>query len=164
METPPEPGFLDTDAIRVRNLEEGDLDSVVTIDARSSGRRRPEYFGLMLQRALERRNLHVSIVAELDRRVVGFLIGSVFYGEFGVMEPAATIDAIGVDPEYRGRHVGKALLRQLRLNLGALRVATIRTEVSRDDVELLAFFEHEGFAPSNRLCLETLVDPTAPVI
>ena len=163
METPLEPGMLETDAVRVRNLQESDLESVVAIDASSTGRRRPDYFSLMLQRALEKSNLHMSLIAELDERVVGFLIGSVYYGEFGVAEPAATIDAIGVDREYRGRHVGKALVRQLRLNLSALRIVTLRTEVSWDDFELLAFFRHEGFALANRLCLEMELDPTAPV-
>jgi ribosomal protein S18 acetylase RimI-like enzyme len=163
METPAEPGVLETDAVRVRNLEEGDLERVVAIDAEATGRRRPDYFGLLLQRALEKSNLQVSLVAELDERVVGFLMSSVVYGEFGVVEPAATIDAIGVDPEYRGRHVARALMRQLRLNLSALRIATVRTEVSWDDFELLAFFKHEGFAPSGRLCLEMPLDPTAPV-
>ncbi|UCE03027.1 MAG: hypothetical protein JSW67_02190, partial [Candidatus Latescibacterota bacterium] len=66
-------------------------------------------------------------------------------------------------PEFRGRSVGHALMRQLKLNLGALRIVSIRTEVSWEDLELLAFFKREGFALSNRLCLETRVDPTAPL-
>ena len=57
---------------------------------------------------------------------------------------------------------GKALLRQLRHNLGALRIGTIRTEVAWDDLELLAFLKTEGFTPADRLCLECSLDPTAP--
>nr|NIV40020.1 GNAT family N-acetyltransferase [Anaerolineae bacterium] len=85
-----------------------------------------------------------------------------YYGEFGVAEPTASIDAIGVDPRFRGRHVGRALMRQLRLNLSALRLTTLRTEVAWDDFELLAFFKREGFSPTGRLCLECRLDPTAP--
>jgi ribosomal protein S18 acetylase RimI-like enzyme len=72
------------------------------------------------------------------------------------------VDAIGVHPRFRGRHIGRALMRQLRLNLGALRITSLRTEVAWDDFELLGFFKHEGFVPAPRLCLECTVDPTTP--
>jgi ribosomal protein S18 acetylase RimI-like enzyme len=101
-------------------------------------------------------------VDEISDQVVGFLIGSLYYGEYGVTEPSASIDAIGVHPRFRGRHVGKALMRQLRLNLEALQITSLRTEVSWNDFELLAFFNIEGFVPGGRLCLECTLDPTAP--
>ncbi len=157
-----EPGTLETDSVLVRTMREDDLEAVVSIDAAATGRRRPRYFELMLQRALKQAALQVSLSAEMEGRVVGFVIGSLYYGEFGVAEPSASIDAIGVDPRYRGQHVGKALMRQLRLNLGALRITTLRTEVTWDDFELLAFFKSEGFSPANRVCLERRLDPTTP--
>ena len=157
-----EPGILETDAVLVRTMREGDLEAVVSIDAAATGRRRPRYFELMLERALKQSSLQISLVAELERRVVGFLVGSLYYGEYGVTEPSASIEAIGVHPQFRGRHVGRALMRQLRLNLGALRISTLRTEVTWDDFELLAFFKKEGFAPAGRLCLECTLDPTSP--
>ena len=158
-----EPGSLETDAVLVRAMQASDLRSIVAIDAHATGHSRPEYFELMMKRAVQEAGLQVSLVAEWEGRPAGFLIGSIFYGEFGLVEPAATIDAIGVDPEFRGRAVGKALMRQFRLNLGALRVTSIRTEVSWDDFDLLAFFRRENFAPSKRVCLEVEVDPTAPM-
>lgn len=85
-----------------------------------------------------------------------------FYGEFGIAEPVATIDAIGVDFEWRRQNVGDALMRQLKANLGALGVSGLRSEVSWDDFDLLAFFRGQGFAPARRLCLERPLDPTVP--
>lgn len=158
-----EPGMLETDAVLVRTLREGDLDAVVAIDAKATGRRRPRYFQLMLERALKEAPLQISLVAELDGRPAGFLIATLYYGEYGVTEPSASIDAISVDPEYRGRHVARALMRQLRLNLGALHISTLRTEVAWDDFDLLSFFRSEGFALAPRLCLECALDPTAPL-
>src|ERR1039458_8157854 len=137
-----------------------DLEAVVAIDAAASGRRRPRYFELMLERAVKQAVLQVSLAAEVDGRVVGFAIASLYYGEYGVSEPTASLDAIGVGPANRGQHVGKALLRQLRLNLSALRVTTLRTEVSWDNFDLLAFFKKEGFSLARRLCLECALDPT----
>jgi ribosomal protein S18 acetylase RimI-like enzyme len=157
-----EPGILDTDAILVRTMRENDLDAIVAIDALSTGRRRPSYFQLMLQRAISQARLQISLVAELDSRVVGFLIGSLYYGEYGVVEPAASLETIGVDPRYRGQHVARALMRQLRNNLGALQISTLRTEVAWNDLDLLAFFRSEGFSPGPRLCLETSVDLASP--
>ena len=158
-----EPGVLETDSIVVRTMREDDLDRVVAIDATASGRRRPQYFELMIQRALKDAALQVSLVAELEGRVTGFLIASLYYGEYGLVEPSASIDAIGVDPERRGQRVGRALMRQLRLNLGALHIQTLRTEVAWHDFELLGFFKREGFGPAERVCLECPVDPTAPL-
>ena len=160
--SPAEPGALDTDSVVVRSMRKEDLDTIVHIDALATGRRRPEYFELMMKRALQESELQVSLVAEWDGLPTGFLIASIYYGEFGLVEPAATIDAIGVDPDYRGRAVGKALMRQLRMNLSALRVTTLRTEVSWDDFDMLAFFRAQRFRPSKRLCLEVELDPTQP--
>lgn len=155
-----EPGILETDSIPVRVMNERDLDAVVSIDAAATGRRRPRYFQLMMERAIKQAALQVSLAAELDGRVVGFVVTSLYYGEYGVVEPTASLDAIGVLPAFRGRHVAKALLRQLRVNLSALRVVTLRTEVSWDNFDLLAFLKCEGFAPARRLCLECALDPT----
>jgi len=152
--------ILETDRTVVRLMNEHDLEAVVKIDAAASGRRRPRYFQLMLERAVKQAALQVSLTAEVDGRVVGFAIVSLYYGEYGVSEPTASLDAISVDPANRGQHVGKALLRQLRLNLSALRVTTLRTEVSWDNFDLLAFFKKEGFSPARRLCLECVLDPT----
>ena len=162
MEKPETPGALDTDDIVVRTMREADLDAIVAIDAAFSGRRRPEYFGRMMERALRDSALQISLVAEAEERVAGFVVGSVFYGEFGVAEPSATLDAIGVEPTMRRHRVGRAMLRQLRLNLGALRVTHIRTEVELDELELISFFRKEGFRISSRICLEVEIDPTAP--
>jgi len=155
-----EPGILETDSTLVRLMNEHDLEAIVAIDAASSGRRRPRYFELMLERAVKQAALQVSLAAEVDGHVVGFAIASLYYGEYGVTEPMASLDAIGVNPANRGQHVGKALLRQLRLNLSALRVAILRTEVSWDDFDLLAFFKKKGFSPARRLCLDCALDPT----
>lgn len=162
--TPQEPGVLETDAVLVRSLKASDLDVVVEIDAAGSGRRRPRYFERMVERAVQKADFQASLAAELDGRTVGFVIATLFYGEYGLTEPSASIDAVGVMPEFRGRRVGRALMRQLLLNLAALRIERVRTEVSWNDYELLAFFEQNGFAPSGRICLERQLDPTAPSI
>lgn len=144
----------DVDGVAVRSLRPSDLEAVIALDARWSGRRREEYFGIKLQQNLNESGVKVSLAAELDGAFVGFLLARVFYGEFGRTERAAVLDTLGVHPDFRGRGVGRALLRQLRTNLGALGVPSLQTEVSWDDPHLLTFFHHEGFRPASRLCLD----------
>ncbi len=58
-----EPGTLETDSVLVRTMREGDLEAVVSIDAATTGRRRPRYFELMLERALRQAAPQVSLSA-----------------------------------------------------------------------------------------------------
>lgn len=150
----------ETEIATVRLMRADDIDAVVRIDAQASGRARPRYFELMLQRALTFAGLQISLVAEIDGRVAGYLIGSLYYGEYGMTEPTASIDAIGVEPGMRRNRIAHELFEQLRRNVGAIGATSIRTEVEWSRFELLAFLRSEGFAPAPRLCLERTVDPT----
>jgi ribosomal protein S18 acetylase RimI-like enzyme len=153
-----EPGSLPTDAVTVRDLRREDLAAIVRIDRASTGRPREEYYRAKVEAALCEPQLRTSLVAELEGRVVGFVVARLFYGEFGRAEAVAVIDSVGVDPEFRRRHVGQALLRQLTMNLRALRVERVETQVDWDRFELLAFLARNGFRPSARLCLEHRLD------
>ncbi|MGE0708836.1 MAG: GNAT family N-acetyltransferase [Planctomycetota bacterium] len=148
-----EPGVLETDAVLIRELRPEDLGRVVRIDAQQGGRPRSEYYQRKLEEALAA-TPRVSLAAELDGAVVGFLLGRLYYGEFGLPEPTAVIDSIGVDPAFEKRHVGAALMRQLVGNLRSLGIESIRTEVEWDARDLVAFLARQGFRPAPRLCLE----------
>ncbi len=156
---PPElaPGELDTDSVPVRRLTQDDLDAVVRIDAMSTGAPRTDFYRTKLQRALEDSSVQLSLAAEQDSMVVGFLFVTFYYGEFGMPEPTAVVEAMGVHPDYRGRRVGKALMRQLEMNLAALGVETMRTEVGWNQLDLLGFLASSGFQPAPRFCLEKRV-------
>lgn len=142
----------------VRNMTAADIEAVIALDARITGRRRERYLKPKLHDALEKAGIRVSLVAEVGGRFVGFLLAKVWYGEFGSTEPVAVLDTIGAHPDYRGRGVGTALFDQLRTNLRALGIQRIRTEVSWDAQALLSFFHHERFRPAPRICLEADVD------
>lgn len=142
------------ETVVVRRLRVEDLEAVIVLDAKITGRRRTEYFKLKLKQSLAETGIALSLVAEFDGCFVGFLLAGVYYGEFGLLEPAAVLDTIGVHPDFQGRGVGAALLDQLRTNLMGLGVPRLQTEVSWDDPRLLSFFHHEGFRPAERLCLD----------
>ncbi len=157
---PPAPDFgpLARDRIPVRAMKESDLRALITIDRRITGGERSAYFERKLMEALHESDVRVSLVAEQDGGAVGFIMARVDFGEFGRFEPTAVMDTIGVDPDYRDRGVGGALLSQLLINLTTLRVERIRTEIDWRDRELLAFLDNCGFRPSQQLCFEQAVD------
>ena len=149
-------GPLARDRIPVRSMAAGDLRALVAIDRRITGHERVEYFERKLADALTGSDVCVSLVAELDDVPVGFVMARVDFGEFGRVETTAVLDTIGVDPDYQNRGVGRALISQLLVNLGTLRVEKVRTEVDWNDRELLAYLDRSGFRPSQQLCFDQL--------
>lgn len=138
----------------VRKLRADDLEAVIALDAKVTGRRRTEYYRLKMKQNLAEAGIALSLVAELDGIFAGFLLSRVYYGEFGLIEPAAVLDTIAVHPDFRERGVGTALLDQLRTDLAGLGVPRLQTEVSWSDPRLITFFHHQGFRPAERFCLD----------
>lgn len=139
---------------RVRRLRPGDLGRVVALDALITGRERRGYFEHKLATNLLDSSVEVSLGAEVDGILVGFVFARVWTGEFGTTEPVAVLDTIGVQPEFQHRGIGDALLDQLATNLRGLEVDRLRTEADWDAFDLLRFFHRHGFQPGARVCLD----------
>lgn len=141
------------DKIPVRSLTRNDLQAVINLDRRVTGRDRTGYYQRTVREALHDSGVRLSMVAESDAAPIGFIMARVDYGEFGETASEAVMDTLGVHPEFSGRRIGSALMRQLLANLQGLRVERVRTEVRWDELELLAFLKRQGFQPSQRLSL-----------
>lgn len=141
----------------VRVMKPGDLEAVVAIDEQITGYCRREYYQCRLEAAHSGAQLDTSLVAEAGGDVVGFLLGTLYLGEFGIPEASAMIDTLGVHPAAQDRGVGGALVDQFRSNMRAARVERVYTLVDWKDFELLKFFGSQGFEPSQRLSLECRV-------
>ena len=137
--------------IEVRALNPDDLNDIVRIDQRVSGRRREAYIRELVDEATLDSAVRVSLVARVDGIAAGFVMARTDFGNFGRAEPVAVMDTIGVDPDYGHGGVGHALLSQLFVNLGGLRVERVETEVARENFALLGFFYALGFEQSQRL-------------
>jgi ribosomal protein S18 acetylase RimI-like enzyme len=139
----------------VRPMRKEDFEAVVEIDARVFNERRPEYYERKMAQALdESRQLVTSLVLEVKGRVVGFIMGEVYLGEFGVPETTATVDTLGLDPEYQGYGIGKILFGEFVTHLRELGIQVLSTQVRWNDWDLLGFFEKMGFTPAKVVHLE----------
>lgn len=148
---------LSRDRVPVRSLSEDDLAAAVRIDRKLTGRDRSAYYAAKLREMLTESGIRVSLVAEEDGFVIGFVMARVDFGEFGNVDKAAILDTIGVHPGFAGSGAGHALLSQLFLNLATLQVETVLTQVSPENIGLHRFLYSCGFHPSQRLVLSKTI-------
>ena len=99
----------------------------------------------------------VSFVAELDSKVVGFLITYILYGGFG-LEKSAWIGLFGVDPKYMGKGIGKRMAQEVFKEFKKMDVGNIYSSVEWDSTDVLSFFKSLGFERSNFINLEKSLD------
>jgi len=147
---------MDGDFLRrvsLRPLTSSDVEDIVEIDQRILGKRRQSFWKKKV-RAIESNSLPTGLVAELDNKVIGFILGEVSGWEFGVPASVGWIDTIGVDPHYQKRGVAKALMAELIKNFREAGVKNIYTLVNWSDWDLLQFFRRMGFTRGDMINLE----------
>jgi len=138
---------------RIRPLDELDIGSIVRIDESISGSYRAEFWEQRVGYYL-RRDPGASQVAEVDGRVVGFMLGELRAGEFGLEEPSGWIERFGIDPDQRGRDLGKQMFEAMRRHFRSEGALTVRTLVDQRDAAVSGFLGALGFAPSPLQALE----------
>ncbi len=137
----------------IRTIVPSDLDRVVEIDIKVLGKSRLEYWEMKLELVGKHSQIS-SLVAELDGKVIGFIIGGASRWEYGVPENIGWIDTIGVDPDYQRKGIAKILFTEMTNNLKKVGVDTIITFVKRRDPILLNFFNSLGFQKGDMINLE----------
>jgi ribosomal protein S18 acetylase RimI-like enzyme len=141
---------LARDVADVRTMAAADLPEIVRVDRDIVGRPRERYMRHLLEEALADSSLRISLTAHADGALAGYLMARADRGDFGRTEPVAVLDTLGVAPGYAGRGIGHALISQLFVNLGALRIERVETVVAPRDFALLGFLQDVGFAPSSQ--------------
>jgi len=141
------------DKLSVRQMSKDDLDAIVEIDSRVLGESRREYWVNKIIRQAENRPVDASLVAEIDGKVAGFILGEVSGWEFKVPNNIGWIDTIGIDPDYQNRGIAKVLAVGLIENLQKYSVNTIYTLVNWNDWDLLQFFHAMGFSRGDMINL-----------
>ena len=147
---------LGAEDVEIRVMRGSDLGPVTEIDYRVFGQRRPDYYERKIAEVLneESGRLVTSLVAEVGSKVAGFVMGSVYLGEFGIPESIAYIDTIGVDPDFQRQGVAGYLLDEFKTTVDKAGATKVHTLVNWADTDLLGFFANRGFGASNTLNLK----------
>ena len=145
--------------IKIRLMKAEDYDAVVRIDEKVLKTSRPEYYNMKFEKLFQTKDyLPASMVAEDENgTVVGFVMGETYMGEFGIFDGAATLDTIGVDPDYQKKGIGEQLINEFLKHLKSLGVEKISTLVTWNNSDLIHFFSANRFAPSKTIYLERTV-------
>lgn len=137
----------------VRPLSDTDIESITRIDEKVGGTYRPEFWENRVAYYL-RRDPESSRVAEIDGQVVGFMLGDVRGGEFGLEETSGWIERFGVDPAQRGKGIGRKLFDALVLHFRSSGAKSLRTFVDASQADNAKFLAALGFGPSRLTALE----------
>jgi ribosomal protein S18 acetylase RimI-like enzyme len=143
----------------IRPLNQNDFKAVVVIDEKVFSHARPEYYETKFARALEEKNrIPLSLVAEIEGKVVGFVMCELFIGEYGIPVTTAALDTIGIDPDFQGQGIARQLMDELIGHLRKIGVQRINALAEWNDWQLIRFFSAIGFAPAKTINLELKID------
>ena len=132
--------------VHIRNLREDDLAAIVSIEDRTSGVSRREFWQKRIEMSEAIRPHWTSLVAEYDNRVAGFVFGRAGEMEFGLPGSVAWIEIIGVDPAYRHLGIGAALMESFGSSAEDHGIQTIFTLVAKGNAGMEGFFSKQGFS------------------
>lgn len=134
-------------------MTELDIEAICRIDESITGTYRPDAWEDRVMYYL-RRDPDSSQVAEVGGKVVGFMLGEVRGGEFGLEEPTGWVEFFGVDASARDKGVGRSLIDALLAGFKSKGAHVARTMVRTQDTEIDAFLRRNGFAPAPVTALE----------
>jgi diamine N-acetyltransferase len=130
--------------LTLRLTTHGDLDRMLSIEAAADT---SNWLG-ETGRAWHERSLADSdqehLVAELDGTVVGFGVIAGLCNFDGVVELRRMV----IDPEYRGRGIGRSLLRSMTRRAYAAGAIRVWLDVKPDNERARGLYLSEGFEPT----------------
>ena len=142
--------------LQIRRIRPEDADDIDRIQAAITKSPAKIDFRKIIEERV-RKNDDASFVAEIDGKVVGYMITFTVYGGFG-LEKSAWIAMLGVDTKFMGQGIGKRLAEEIFRVYQDKGVKHIFTSVRWDSVDLLSFFKTLGFDRSNFVNLRKELD------
>ena len=131
-------------ALSIRAVRRGDLNAVIEMDAMVTGLEKRDYWSSLYRRYADAvaTGRHF-LVATVNDKVVGFVIGEVRDWEFG-SPPCGWVFAIDVRPDARLSGTATELLHAICQGFRKAGVSKVRTLLSRDNTLILSFFRSQG--------------------
>jgi flavin-dependent dehydrogenase/ribosomal protein S18 acetylase RimI-like enzyme len=129
--------------LNVRRMTVRDIDQVLRLDEKITSKPHAAYYESKAAAYISRAPEY-CLVAEHRDRVVGFVLGDVRGWEFAT-ELSGWLEIIGVDPDYQGQGVSRALMDELCEKFRRAGVQLINTMVNWNDGDLIDYFRANGF-------------------
>ncbi|WP_207683213.1 GNAT family N-acetyltransferase [Desulfonema magnum] len=144
------------DNILIRELKIEDADEVRKINSAITQKPSQIDFKRIIEEYAGKKE-NACFVAELQGKVVGYMISYILAGGFGV-EKSAWIPMVGVDPKFMGRSIGKRLAQEIFNFYKKAGIKNIYTSVSWDSADLLSFFKTLDFDGSRFINLRKVLE------
>lgn len=146
--------------ISIRAMEHTDQAVIVELDALVFGSKRSSYFERRLT-VLDTADADARatfLVAEYHSTVIGFVMGTLTYGEFGLTQVTAILDSIAVHPQHQRQGIGQQLIEAFIQRSTLQGAAAVYTLVNWDNWLLLKVFHSHGFMLASTIPLERRLD------
>ena len=132
--------------LKIRELEAGDVEAIGRIQATITKDDEMVEFNQQIKNQIDQPE-KFSFVAEMDGKVVGFMISQLIFGGFGIRK-SAWVTLMGVDPEFMGQRIGRQLAEEMFRVFRENNVKDVYSSVLWDSTDLLSFFKTLGFERS----------------
>jgi ribosomal protein S18 acetylase RimI-like enzyme len=142
--------------IHIRRLKKKDAVGIKRISSAITQGPSPLDFKRIVAEQVQRET-DASFVAEVDGKIVGYMISYITLGNFGV-DQCAWIAMFGVDPKLMGQGIGMSLAEEIFAFYKEKGVTNVFTSVRWDSTDLLSFFKTLGFDRSNFVNLRKVLD------
>ena len=141
--------------VRIRKLKTEDADQIGRIYAAITQKTvEADFHKLIEAHAVSGKD--ACFVAELEGRVIGFMVSYILTLGFGI-EQSAWIATLGVDPQHMGQGIGEKLAKKVFDYYKAEGIKNVYTSVRWDSTDLLSFFKTLGFDRSNFINLRKVL-------
>ncbi len=150
--------IITTTNIRLLNMD--DLDDILQIEEKIEKEQdlekseRMVYLKETATYHLQQSEPLLNLGAEIDGKLVGFILADIRLWEFGRGEKTGWIKVLGIDPEYQGRGIGRKLGETLLGHFKRKNVKKVRTLVDWYEGNLISYFRSLGFDILNMIPLE----------
>jgi GNAT superfamily N-acetyltransferase len=146
--------------VKIQPLSLDNIKDIVRIEKRIEGKlgiideERMEHLKEAARYNIEHSDSMMSLGAELDENIVGFIIGEIKIWEFGIGEKTGWIRILGVDPDFQRLGIGRKLGETLLEHFERRGIKRVRTMAEWYTGDLISFFKSLGFNMLNMIPLE----------
>lgn len=138
--------------VGIRKLDPADADEVSKIYAAITQKEvKADFKKMIIEQA--QKEADACFVAEIEGKVVGYMISYILTGSFGITE-SAWIPMLGVHPNHMGQGIGKAMAEEVFRFYKAKGIKHVFTTVRWHSADLLSFFHTLDFDRSGFINLE----------